>query len=101
VTRLRGEAAPALITASAMTGCAEPAPEAARPEGAAGGAAPAAAESPTVKGRAPRAGYGRDASGAPGADIDSNRCGTRVVPVLRRGIGVFVQLTQEEVSRAY
>ncbi|MEV5428615.1 HNH endonuclease family protein [Streptomyces sp. NPDC052701] len=77
MTRLRSGAALALIAALAMTGCTEPAPEAARPEGTGGGAALAAAESLTVKGRAPRTGYDRDKFGTPWADTDSNSCGTR------------------------
>ncbi|WP_216591053.1 HNH endonuclease family protein [Streptomyces brasiliscabiei] len=42
-----------------------------------GGAALAAAEALTVKGRAPRTGYDRDEFGSPWADTDSNSCDTR------------------------
>ncbi|MER5225991.1 HNH endonuclease family protein [Streptomyces flaveus] len=43
----------------------------------AGGAALAAVDSLTVKGRAPKTGYDRDKFGSPWADTDSNGCGTR------------------------
>jgi hypothetical protein len=43
----------------------------------AGGAALAAVDSLTVKGRAPKTGYDRDKFGSPWADTDSNGCSTR------------------------
>jgi hypothetical protein len=46
-------------------------------QSAAGGAALAAAESLTVKGRAPRTGYDREKFGTAWADTDSNGCDTR------------------------
>ncbi|MFD0315471.1 HNH endonuclease family protein [Streptomyces flavalbus] len=45
--------------------------------GGGGGPALAAAESLTVKGRAPKTGYDRDKFGSPWADTDSNHCDTR------------------------
>jgi hypothetical protein len=45
--------------------------------GGGSGTALAAAESLTVKGRAPRTGYDRDRFGSPWADTDSNSCDTR------------------------
>ncbi|MGX1883231.1 HNH endonuclease family protein [Streptomyces sp. NPDC055287] len=83
-TRIRtlGAALPAaaLSAALAVTGC--------TPEvtsgGSGGGRAPgpagsalAAAETLTVKGRAPRTGYEREAFGSAWADTDQNGCGTR------------------------
>jgi hypothetical protein len=66
-----------------------------------GGAALAAAESLTVKGRAPKTGYERDKFGAAWADTDSNSCDTRVISMLRRSTEAFAQLMQGMVSCAY
>ncbi|MFJ4621392.1 HNH endonuclease family protein [Streptomyces sp. NPDC088812] len=78
--RLRGGAAIAVVTVCSVAGCTDattgtgtagPGPT------ARGGAALAAAESLTVKGRGPKTGYDRDEFGSPWADTDSNDCGTR------------------------
>jgi hypothetical protein len=68
---------------------------------ATGGAALSAAESLTVKGRAPKTGYDRDRFGSAWADTDSNSCDTRVISMLRRVIEAFAQVTQGVVSCAY
>jgi hypothetical protein len=66
----------------AVTGCkAETTTGSGGPEqtgkGGGGGAALSAAESLTVKGRAPKTGYARDRFGTAWADTDSNSCDTR------------------------
>ncbi|MFF6781610.1 hypothetical protein [Streptomyces sp. NPDC012510] len=66
-----------------------------------GGAAMAAAEALTVKGRAPRSNYDRGEFGSPWADTDSNSCDTRVISIVRRMTEVFAQLTRGVVSCAY
>ncbi|MGW0827425.1 HNH endonuclease family protein [Streptomyces sp. NPDC002845] len=79
--RLRGgvAVAVAVLALVAVSGCELDTGGAAGPEEPAGGggAALAAADSLTVKGRAPKTGYDRDRFGSPWADTDSNRCGTR------------------------
>ncbi|MFF3331495.1 HNH endonuclease family protein [Streptomyces sp. NPDC002888] len=87
--RLRGGATAAAVLVLTMTGCTEQTTGSADPGrsadqtdgagagGADGGAARAAAESLTVKGRAPKTGYDRDRFGTPWADTDSNDCDTR------------------------
>lgn len=91
--RTLGTALPAaaLSAALAVTGCT---PEATGGSGGRGtggqasgpaGSALAAAEGLTVKGRAPRTGYERDAFGSAWADTDQNGCGTRD-DILRRDL---------------
>jgi hypothetical protein len=63
--------------------------------GGAAVAAVAAADSPAVKGRAPRTGHAREWFGS------ANRRGTRVSSVLRRANETFVQLIQGVVGCAY
>ncbi|EPD56781.1 MULTISPECIES: HNH endonuclease family protein [Streptomyces] len=80
--RLRGGAAAAVALVFAVTGCkAETTTGSGGPEqtgkGGGGGAALSAAESLTVKGRAPKTGYARDRFGTAWADTDSNSCDTR------------------------
>lgn len=80
MVRLRGGVAAVALVLVAATGC-----ELDNAGGSAGpgevpgggGAAFAAAEALTVKGRAPRTGYDRDEFGSPWADTDSNSCDTR------------------------
>lgn len=80
--RLRGGAAVAVVMVFAVTGCKDQTLGSAGPEetagpGGGGGAALTAAESLTVKGRAPKTGYDRDRFGTAWADTDSNSCDTR------------------------
>ncbi|WP_198668488.1 HNH endonuclease family protein [Streptomyces triticisoli] len=77
--RLRGGAVVAAVVALTVTGCTEGIDGSGEPGKAAGGggAALAAAESLTVKGRAPKSGYERGKFGSAWADTDSNGCGTR------------------------
>jgi hypothetical protein len=77
--RLRGGAVVAAVVALTVTGCTEGIDGSGEPGKAAGGggAALAAAESLTVKGRAPKTGYERGKFGSAWADTDSNGCGTR------------------------
>ncbi|MER6424897.1 HNH endonuclease family protein [Streptomyces sp. NPDC001137] len=77
--RLRGGAAAAMVLVFAVAGCkAETKTGSGGPqETGGGGAALTAAESLTVKGRAPKTGYSRDRFGAAWADTDSNSCDTR------------------------
>ncbi|MER5752228.1 HNH endonuclease family protein [Streptomyces sp. NPDC002088] len=78
MARLRGGAAIAVVTVLAVAGCTEQTTGSAGPEQTAGGgAALTAAESLTVKGRAPKTGYDRDRFGTAWADTDSNSCDTR------------------------
>ncbi|MGW3957203.1 HNH endonuclease family protein [Streptomyces sp. NPDC004752] len=76
---LRGGAVIAAVVTFAVGGCTDQQTDgSAGPEGTAGGgAALTAAESLTVKGRAPKTGYARDRFGTAWADTDSNSCGTR------------------------
>ncbi|MFD5876296.1 HNH endonuclease family protein [Streptomyces sp. NPDC060322] len=71
----------ALTGSLALAGCEslDELPDPARSEGAPapGGSALQAAEGLTVKGRAPKTGYDRDAFGSAWADTDHNGCGTR------------------------
>lgn len=67
---------------------------------AAGGAALGAVDPPTVKGRAPRAGYSRERFGTARADTDSHRCDTRVVPKPRGAVAEFSRLVQGAVRHA-
>ncbi|MDG5802021.1 HNH endonuclease family protein [Streptomyces ossamyceticus] len=80
MVRLRGGVAvAALVLVAAVSGC-EPGTEgSAGPADNPGGGGPAlaAAESLTVKGRAPKTGYDREEFGSPWADTDSNDCDTR------------------------
>ncbi|MER5429267.1 hypothetical protein [Streptomyces sp. NPDC002588] len=107
--RLRGGAAVAvaLMCAVTATGCKEQTTgsgaagtEPTTGGAASGGAALTAAESLTVKGRAPKKGYERDKFGTAWADTDSNNCDTRVISMLRRVIEVFAQFTQGVVGCA-
>ncbi|MFJ1974976.1 HNH endonuclease family protein [Streptomyces sp. NPDC087903] len=80
--RLRGGAAVAVVVVFAVAGCTDQTLGSAGPEetaagGKGGGAALSAAESLTVKGRAPKTGYDRDRFGSAWADTDSNSCDTR------------------------
>ncbi|MEU1270137.1 HNH endonuclease family protein [Streptomyces sp. NPDC005799] len=77
--RLRGGAAVAVVLVCAVAGCkAETRTGSSGPrETGAGGAALQAAESLTVKGRAPKTGYARERFGTAWADTDSNDCDTR------------------------
>ncbi|MEU2228001.1 HNH endonuclease family protein [Streptomyces sp. NPDC018347] len=79
MTRLRGGAVTAVALLAVVTGCtAEQTDGAAGPERTGGGgAALAAADSLTVKGRAPKTGYSRERFGTAWADTDSNSCDTR------------------------
>ncbi|MFF1448773.1 HNH endonuclease family protein [Streptomyces sp. NPDC058274] len=80
MVRLRGGVAAAAVL-FAVSGCVEQTPGSVGQEGpqqtAAGGAALAAVDSLTVKGRAPKTGFERDRFGTAWADTDSNRCDTR------------------------
>ena len=77
--RLRGGAAAAVVLVFAVAGCkAETKTGSDGPqETGGGGAALTAAESLTVKGRAPKTGYSRERFGTAWADTDSNACDTR------------------------
>lgn len=77
--RVRGGAVAAVVLVFAVAGCkAETKTGAGGPtQTGGGGAALSAAESLTVKGRAPKTGYARDRFGAAWADTDSNSCDTR------------------------
>ncbi|MFH9084303.1 HNH endonuclease family protein [Streptomyces sp. NPDC017673] len=79
MTRPRGGAAIAVAVLVAVTGCtAEQTEGASGPaERGGGGAALAAVDSLTVKGRAPKTGYSRERFGTAWADTDSNSCDTR------------------------
>jgi len=79
VRRLRGGAAAAVVLVFAVAGCkAETKTGSGGPqETGGGGAALTAAESLTVKGRAPKTGYSRERFGTAWADTDSNACDTR------------------------
>lgn len=93
-------AALVLVTVS---GCKTETEGASRPEEkpGGGGAALAAVDALTVKGRAPKTGYDRGKFGSPWADTDSNRCDTRVISVVHRAVEAFIQLTQGVVGCAY
>ena len=79
MVRLRGGAALAVVLVCAVAGCkAETKTGSSGPQETGGsGAALKAAESLTVKGRAPKTGYSRDRFGTAWADTDSNNCDTR------------------------
>ncbi|MGW4434453.1 HNH endonuclease family protein [Streptomyces sp. NPDC004596] len=81
MTRLRGGAAiaAAVVMAVSVAGCkSDQIGGASGPqEKGRGGAALAAADSLTVKGRAPKTGYSRERFGSAWADTDSNSCDTR------------------------
>ncbi|WP_199835935.1 HNH endonuclease family protein [Streptomyces sp. TP-A0356] len=84
---LRGGVATAALVLVAVSGCTKGTTGSAGPQEtkgspgprgtAAGGAALAAVDSLTVKGRAPKTGYSRDQFGTPWADTDQNGCDTR------------------------
>ncbi|WP_046731749.1 HNH endonuclease family protein [Streptomyces humi] len=83
MARLRGGAAIAVVVIFAVAGCKDlqdkgtsGAPGAGA-GGGGGGAAMTAADSLTVKGRAPKTGYTRAKFGSAWADTDSNSCDTR------------------------
>lgn len=104
MVRLRGGVAAVALVLVAATGCElDNAGGAAGPQEVpgGGGAAFAAAEALTVKGRAPRTGYDRDEFGSPWADTDSNSCDTRVISMVRWATETFVQLIQGVVGCAY
>lgn len=75
----RGGAAAVVVLAFAVAGCTPQTTGSSGtgPSAGGGGAALAAAESLTVKGRAPKTGYDRDRFGSAWADTDSNSCDTR------------------------
>jgi hypothetical protein len=82
--RLRGGAAIAALIMLSVAGCkqdttgtGDSGPEATAGGNSGGGAALTAAESLTVKGRAPKTGYSRERFGTAWADTDSNSCDTR------------------------
>ncbi|MEV6115757.1 HNH endonuclease family protein [Streptomyces sp. NPDC052109] len=77
--RLRGGAVTAVVVLVAATGCTmDKSKGASGPEQSGGnGAASAAVDSLTVKGRAPKTGYSRERFGTAWADTDSNSCDTR------------------------
>lgn len=77
--RLRGGAVAAAVLGLAVAGCMpqDSTGSAGPGQTAAGGAALTAAESLTVKGRAPKTGYDREKFGTAWADTDSNGCDTR------------------------
>ncbi|AOR33843.1 hypothetical protein BFF78_24795 [Streptomyces fodineus] len=79
MTRLRGGAVVAAVVLTAVAGCnTDKTKGASGPERTGGnGAALAAVDSLTVKGRAPKTGYSRARFGAAWADTDSNSCDTR------------------------
>jgi hypothetical protein len=103
VLRLRdgAVAVAAVVLLSGVAGCEDVTTESDSPPGSGGGAALAAVDSLTVKGRAPRTGYERSRFGTAWADTDSNACDTRVISMLRRVTEAFAQLTQEVVCCAY
>lgn len=73
-----GGAAVAVVLVFAVAGCKEKTTgSGGAGQPATGGAALTAAESLTVKGRAPKTGYDRDRFGTAWADTDSNSCDTR------------------------
>lgn len=77
--RLRGAAVAAAVVLTAVAGCNSGRTKAASgPERSGGnGAVMSAADSLTVKGRAPKTGYSRARFGTAWADTDSNSCDTR------------------------
>ncbi|MGW3492512.1 HNH endonuclease family protein [Streptomyces sp. NPDC001020] len=87
MVRLRGAVAAAALVLVAVSGCTVETEGSAGPEEtagtasprktASGGAALTALDSLTVKGAAPKTGYGRDRFGSAWADTDSNGCNTR------------------------
>ncbi len=103
MARLRGGAAVAVVVVFAVAGCKN-----AQDKGASGaqgsgggGAALAAADSLTVKGRAPKTGYTRERFGSAWADTDSNSCDTRIISMLHGVIAGFSQLMPGAVRYAY
>lgn len=103
VARLRGGAVTAVVVILAVAGCKDlqdKGTSGAQGTGG-GGAALTAAESLTVKGRAPKTGYSRAKFGSAWADTDSNSCDTRVISMLRGVFAVFSQLIQGAVRYAY
>lgn len=103
MTRLRGGAVMAVVMVFAVAGCKDLQDNGASgAQGTAGGgAALAAADSLTVKGRAPKTGYSREKFGSAWADTDSNSCDTRVISMLRGVIAWFSQLILGVVGHAY
>jgi hypothetical protein len=101
--RLKGAAVIAVAMMAAVAGCTDLQNEGSSgpQESASGGAALAAAESLTVKGRAPKTGYDRERFGTAWADTDSNSCDTRVIAMLRRVIVGFSQLMLGVAGCAY
>jgi hypothetical protein len=91
-------AAAALITSGCTT-----APDSPPAGGSPGKGGPAlvAVDTLTVKGRAPKTGYEREKFGKAWFDVDGNGCGTRVISMVRRMAGAFVQLMQGVVGCAY
>ncbi|MFI5686030.1 HNH endonuclease family protein [Streptomyces sp. NPDC051636] len=79
MTRLRSGAVTAAVIVLAVAGCTIQQTEGSSgpAQTGGGGAALTAAESLTVKGRAPKTGYSRERFGSAWADTDSNSCDTR------------------------
>ncbi|MFF6827973.1 hypothetical protein [Streptomyces longwoodensis] len=104
--RLRGGAAIAAVLLCTLTGCKDDLAGngTTGPGGtpaATGGAALAAADALTVKGRAPKTGYEREKFGTAWADTDSNDCDTRIISMLRRVTDACAQVMQGVVNCAY
>ncbi|MDX3643134.1 hypothetical protein [Streptomyces sp. MB09-02B] len=103
MVRLRGGVATVALVLVTATGCElDDAGGAAGPQEVpgGGGAAFAAAEGLTVKGRAPKSNYDRGEFGSPWADTDSNSCDTRVISMLRAVMDLFSQRMQGVVGCA-
>ncbi|MEU6194566.1 HNH endonuclease family protein [Streptomyces sp. NPDC047061] len=79
MARLRGGAVVAVVVLFAVAGCndLEDKGSSGAQGAGGGGAALTAADSLTVKGRAPKTGYSREKFGSAWADTDSNSCDTR------------------------
>jgi hypothetical protein len=87
-------AAVLLTAALLLTGCTSAPPATGRARGPqASGGAYEAVDTLTVKGRAPKTGYARDAFGAAWLDTDANGCGTRVISMVRAVMELFPQRT--------
>ncbi|MFD4508761.1 HNH endonuclease family protein [Streptomyces sp. NPDC058457] len=88
MARLRDGAVLAIVVIFAVAGCKDlqdKGSSGAQGAGGGGGAALTAADSLTVKGRAPKTGYSREKFGSAWADTDSNSCDTRD-DILRRDL---------------
>ena len=104
MARLRGGAVVAAVMVFAVAGCKDlqdKGGSGAQGGAGGGGAALTAADSLTVKGRAPKTGYSREKFGSAWADTDSNSCDTRVISMLRSVIAGFSLFIQGVVRYAY